>query len=163
MHVNTCFRALLLSALLAVLNGGLPAVATPIPLSENRLMAASGVVVEGPIVAVTFLGHETRADWSVWSYRAELRARRVLKGAVSAGTVVHINWSREKWMGAGPEPDGRARGPEYYPCEEARVYLAKDRDGYHTCDHWNGKKLIRKASTFPLPDRARATVRCKGR
>lgn len=163
MHVNTCFRALLLSALLALLNGGLPAVATPIPLSENRLMAASGVVVEGPIVAVTFLGRETRADRSVWSYWAELRARRVIKGAICAGTAVHINWFREKWTGTGPEPDGRARGPEYHPCEEVRAYLVKGRDSYHTYYHWNGKKLIQKARTFLLPDQVGSTVRCEGR
>jgi hypothetical protein len=163
MHMNACVRALCLSAMLVLLSGVLPAAAIPVPLSEGRLMAGSAVVVEGPVVAVTYLGRETRGDWSVWSYRAELRARRVLKGAIGAGTVVHVNWRREKWTGEGPEPDGRARGPEYYPCEEVRAYLTKEGDGYRTLDSWNGRKLIGKAGAFLLPDRVGATVRCEGR
>ncbi len=76
---------------------------------------------------------------------------------------MRVNWHRETWTGAGPQPDGRARGPVYYPCEEVRVYLVKDRDGYRTHDNWNGKKLIRQAGTFRLPDHAGAVVRCEGR
>jgi len=43
-HINTCFRALFLSASL-LLSEGLPAVAIPVPLNESRLLAGSTVVV----------------------------------------------------------------------------------------------------------------------
>jgi hypothetical protein len=151
----------LVTALLAVTLVATDARAVPRPLGERELDRLASVVVEGDVVAVTLAGLEAGTSWSLRSYWADLRIRRVRKGPVKAGAVVRILWTAELWVGQGPPPDGRAPRPSYYPCEEVRVYLLEHKGSYLTA-HWNGRTLLRAPAAWRLPVRPGEILRCAG-